>query len=37
METKTKKIRVKKYLNEQAAFQIGNMWRDCGYKVVYIY
>ena len=37
METKVKKIKVANYLTEQTAFQIGAMWRDCGYKVVYIY
>ncbi len=34
---KTKKIRMIKYLNKQTAFQIVAIWRQLGYKVVYIY
>jgi hypothetical protein len=34
---KIKKIRMINYLNEQTAHQIGAMYLDCGYKVVYIY
>jgi hypothetical protein len=37
MKQKTKKIRMVNYLNTQTAYQIGAMYKDCGYKVVYIY
>lgn len=33
----TKKIRMLNYLNKQTAFQIGAMWKACGYKVVYVF
>jgi len=34
---KVKKIRMINYLNKQTAFQIGAMWKACGYKVLYIF
>lgn len=37
MSKKTKKIRMINYLNKQTAFQIGAMWKACGYKVVYVF
>jgi hypothetical protein len=33
---KVKKIKMNKYLNKQTAFQIGAMWRACGYSVIYV-
>ena len=36
MSKKVKKIRMSNYLNKQTAFQIGAMWRACGYEVVYV-
>lgn len=37
MAKKTKKIKIVNYLNKQTAYQIGSMWRACGYKVVYVF
>ena len=37
MKQKTKNIRMVSYLNTQTAYQIDAMYKDCGYKVVYIY
>lgn len=36
MEMKIKKIKMINYLNKQTAIQIGAMWRQLGYKVIYI-
>ena len=37
LKMKTKKIRMVNYLNKQTAFQIGAMWKACGYNVVYVF
>lgn len=37
MSKKVKKIRMINYLNKQTAFQIGAMWKACGYKVLYVF